>query len=301
MTTNNFNQGPMGHQSNPSKGYKIIIVVLAAVVLVVSGLFLMNINDLKEANKVLNDEKQSLKKELTLTVDHLNNMRTDNEEINRSLNLERIKADSLLKALRKEKTVSHSKIKRYEKQVSAIRKVMKKYISQIDSLNTVNKELSNENIQYRTALRKTALRADAAEEQSNELAAKLRQGAQISARDIELLVSRKPNGKMTKAKKAKNMRIDFSLSANVLATPGEKTVFCRVITPDGYPLAETVSSVFSYEGEQLAYTASRDVDYQNQDIMISLYYDCYDLVSGEYTVELYMDSVIIGVNKIILN
>ena len=46
---------------NPNKGYKIIIIALAVIVVVVSGLFLSNINDLKENGKFVKISAASLK------------------------------------------------------------------------------------------------------------------------------------------------------------------------------------------------------------------------------------------------
>ncbi len=279
---------------NPNKGYKIIIIILVVIVAIVSGLFLSNINDLKEANYILNDEKVALTEELTLAVVDLNEIQTENDSINQSLTIQKHKADSLLKALGSERRFSRAKIKRYEKEVGTLRTIMKRYIGQIDSLNTVNKKLSTANVKYRAELKMTSLRADAAEEQSQELTAKVRKGAKVNARDISMLLSRKANGSMTKAKRAKSMRVDFVVSANPIAIPGERAVYCRVITPEGYPLAESPTSLFDFEGDKLTYTAARDIDYQNDDLKISLYYDCSDLASGKYIIEVYMDSILIG-------
>lgn len=285
---------------NPTKGYKIIIVVLAVLVVVVSGLFLMNINELKEANLILNDEKISLTNELTIAVEDLNGLTTENAEINQSLDLQRLKADSLLTALTKEKGFSRSKIRRYEKELVSLRSVLKEHVEQINSLNAANTALTSKNAELNSDLKKTSLRADFAEEQAEELTAKVRKGSQISLRDIDLVVSKKPDGKSTKAKRAKSMKIDFGLSANSIAIPGEREVYCRVITPEGYPLAESQTSLFNFEGERLTFTATRTIDYQNEDLKISLYYDCKDLKAGEYTVEIFMDGDKIGSSKIAL-
>ena len=279
---------------NPNKGYKIIIIALAVIVVVVSGLFLSNINDLKDANLILNEEKVALTEDLELAVVDLNGIKTENDSINQSLTVQKLKADSLLKALSKEKNFSRAKIKKYTKELGTLRTIMKRYIGQIDSLNTVNKVLSNQNVKYRAELKVTSLRADAAEEQSQELTAKIRKGAKVNARDIEMILSRKPNGSATRAKRATSMKVDFIVSANPIALPGERAIYCRVITPEGYPLAESPTSLFDFEGDKLTYTAARDIDYQNEDLKISLFYDCVDLKDGKYIIEVYMDSVLIG-------
>ena len=288
------------NDSGNAKGYKIIIVILAIIVLVVSAFFFFNVRDLEKANGDLALEKAGLTSELTMTIDSLGKITTENEQIAGLLDVQKHKADSLLKALSKEKRFSRYKIKQYEEQLGTLRSVMQSYVYQIDSLNTANQILAEENIQYRSKLEMSSLRANSAEEQAQELTAKLRKGSFITARDIDMLVSRKPNGKMTKAKKARSMRIDFALSANAIATPGTRTVYCVVTTPEQFQLAESSSAMFEYEGSQRIYTASRDIDYQNSDLKVTLYYDCENLTAGEYVVELFMDSLNIGRRIIVI-
>lgn len=317
MSTSNFTAPSSGYSSKSSpkvtipsygqnndsgntKGYKIIIIILAVIVLVVSAFFFLNVRDLEKANGDLALEQVSLTNELSLTIDSLNNITTENKEISELLDIQKEEATSLLNQLNKERKFSRSKIKQYEEQLGTLRSVMQSYVYQIDSLNTANKVLAEENIQFRSKLEISTLRASSAEETSQELTAKLRKGSFITARDIEVLVSRKPNGKKTKAKRAKSMKIDFALSANAIATPGTRTIYCVVTSPEGYQLAESSTSLFEYEGSQMSYTASRDIDYQNSDLKVTLYYDCNDLISGEYSVALYMDSAIIGSTVVIL-
>lgn len=296
MDTNETNIG--NPPVNPNKGYKIIIIILAILVVIISALFYLNVSDLKESQALLNEEKIALTEDLSATVTELGNIKTENDSIGKSLDLQKHRGDSLLKALSREKEVSRATIRKYEKELGTLRSIMKKYIFQIDSLNQLNQALVSENLQVKTELKRTALRADAAEEQSQELTAQVRKGSQITARDISVLVSRKPNGSMVKIKNAKSMRIDFALSQNALAKPGERNVYARVITPDGYPLAESQSALFDFEGEKLSYTANRSIDYQNDNLKISLFYDCKDLIPGKYIVEIYMDGLLIGSNRI---
>jgi hypothetical protein len=68
------------------------------------------------------------------------------------------------------------------------------------------------------------------------------------------------------------LKVDFVLSANELANPGERTVYIRITSPDGY-LLTTDAATFDFEGSPTIYTASREVDYQNDDLDVGLYYN----------------------------
>ena len=111
-------------------------------------------------------------------------------------------ADSLLDKLQKERRLSYSKIRNYEKQMSYMRTVMEGYIRQIDSLDRINKKLVNENTTIRKMITTYKLRAETAEEKSQELSTKVRQGAVIRARDIRLLALSKSDREVSRASRA---------------------------------------------------------------------------------------------------
>ena len=105
-----------------------------------------------------------------------------------------------------------------------------------------------------------------AEEKAAELDNKVRVGAVIRARDITLAALNANSKPVSRVKNAARLRVDFVLTANELATPGEKTIYVRITSPDGYVLTTEAMPTFDFEGERLSYSAMREVDYQNQDL-----------------------------------
>ena len=51
---------------------------------------------------------------------------------------------------------------------------------------------------------------------------------------------------------------------------------------------------FSFNGESLGYSASREIDYQNEDTDVSIYYNGSGFVKGDYRVELFCDDALLG-------
>ena len=98
--------------------------------------------------------------------------------------------------------------------------------------------------------------------------------------------------------KAARLRVDFVLTANELATPGAKTVYVRITSPDGYVLTTEAMPTFDFEGERLSYSAMREVDYQNQDLEVGIYYNSTGFAAGAYTVQLFCDGRLIGTSQI---
>ena len=61
------------------------------------------------------------------------------------------------------------------------------------------------------------------------------------------------------------------------------------------------AATFEFEGERLTYTASRDVDYQNEDLAVGVYYnDGAGFTAGTYRVEVYADGRLAGQSDIVL-
>ena len=176
--------------------------------------------------------------------------------------------------------------------------ISKSYIRQIDSLNTLNKKLINENVTYRKEISSAKLRAEMAEEKAAELDNKVRVGAVIRARDIRLSALNANSKPVSRIKNAARLRVDFVLTANELATPGEKTVYVRITSPDGYVLTTEAMPTFDFEGERLSYSAMREVDYQNQDLEVGIYYNSTGFAAGAYTVQLFCDGRLIGTSQI---
>lgn len=287
-------------ENNSLKGYKILIIILAVILVALSALYFNNVNKLRKENAAMEIEGDTLQSRLKDIMFDFDNLKTENDTINKSLSIERQRADSLMDRLKKERNWNYAKVKKYEKELGTLRTIMRGYVRQIDSLNQINTKLSRENIAYRKELTTQKLRAETAEEQAQELSSKIRKGSIVKARDISLKALNSSDREVTRAKRATRLRVDFILSANELATPGERTVFVRIIGPDGYVLASSQRAMFDYEGEKLTFSASRDIDYQNQDLSVSVYYNGEGIVNGKYKVIIYMDGYLIGSTEVIL-
>ena len=199
-----------------------------------------------------------------------------------------------MEKLQNERNISRATIRRYEKEINTMRNIMRNYVRQIDSLNQLNRSLTQENVAYRQQVNDERVRAQAAEERATEVSNRVKVGSIVRARDIVLSALNTNDRVVPRASRAVRLRVDFILTANELATPGERNVYVRITGPDGYVLAGDVSSLFDYEGDKLTYSAVREIDYQNKDLEVGLYYNGEGITSGTYSVEIYMDGYMIG-------
>ena len=177
---------------------------------------------------------------------------------------------------------------------------MRGYLHQIDSLNTLNKKLIDENVSYRKEITTAQMRAEMAEEKAQELNNKVRQGSVINARGIRMVALNARSKEVSRIKNAERLRVDFTLTANALATSGEKTIYVRITSPDGYVLTTEAMPTFEFEGERLSYSAMREVDYQNQDLEVGIYYNSTGFAAGTYQIQLYCEGRLIGQTQVVM-
>lgn len=85
---------------------------------------------------------------------------------------------------------------------------------------------------------------------------------------------------------------------NSIAKAGTKDVFIRITRPDGNVIAYSQTDVFDFQGQQVVYSAKRQVEYENKDIDVCIYWDNNkQLILGEYTVDIFTDGNMIGTTK----
>ena len=89
--------------------------------------------------------------------------------------------------------------------------------------------------------------------------------------------------------------MDFTLSANELASPGNKALYVRITSPDGYVLTTEEMPTFEFEGERLSYSAMREVEYDNtKDLGVGIFYTSTGFTAGTYKIQIYCEGRLIG-------
>ena len=282
------------------RGYRIVIIILSVILVAISALYFSIHRQQMIDNELLQADRDSIQNDLGRLMNDYDNLQITNDSISRGLDIERERADSLMTRLKKERSWNLAKIKQYEKEVGTLRSIMKGYVRQIDSLNTLNKQLIKENVGYRKEISTAKLRAEMAEEKAAELDNKVKVGSVLRARDIRLAALNDRGNSVSRVKNASRLRVDFVLSANELATPGNRAIYVRITSPDGYVLTTEAMPTLEFEGVRLCYSALREVDYQNQDLEVGIFFNSSGFAAGTYTIELYSEGRLIGSNQIVM-
>ena len=278
------------------RGYRIVIIILAVILVALSVVYFNMHREQAAEYALLEEDRTKIQGDLDSLIVSFDDLKIQNDSIAASLE----EANEIMEQLKNERRLNYAKIRAYEKEVGTLRTVMQGYIRQIDSLNNINQKLTKENVSYKKQISTQKLRAEMAEERAAELNNKVRAGAVIRARSITLKALNNKSKEVTRVKMAARLYVDFALSANDLAEPGNRPVYVCITSPEGYLIANADAASFSFEGERKVYSAMREVDYDCSDLGVGIYVDGNGFTAGTYRVEIYVDGRLAGTNEIAL-
>lgn len=290
-------------QNKPRKrtsGFLVFIIIVLA--LAIGSLTFVYLQERKETEELtqykveLEHQKEELEEELKDMYVQYDSMKTENDSINKLLAAEQEKIEELLKI----QANNIYKIRLYKEELGTLREIMRSYIVQIDSLNTANQQLRTENLEVKTQLKVMEKTTKELEEERSDLSTKVEQASVLQAKNIVADGLNRRSREKDRVNRIEKLRVCFTLRENAIIEPGTKEVFMRIMRPDSVILTSGVN-LFEYQGEPMVYTASREVDYENQDVDICIYWDDDgQLIEGTYSVDLFAEGNLIGSSSFLL-
>ncbi len=287
-----------------------VYIGLIAVLLAVVGYMAYAINTKEKEIIYINqekgtvmDEREGLEVELEAMRMKYDTMTVTNStlEAERQANLEQITA------LQKKVKNRDYDVKKLQAEAETLRSIMKNYIHQIDSLNTLSKQLAMERDQQTE-------RADQAEAKGKELEGALtttqdmvNKGAVLTAGEFaNTPFFARNSGKEVetdKANKAEGIKSCFKVRKNAIAKPGTRKLYMSIVGPDGKVLSGKNAGTVTVDGVETAYTEIRDVDYQQNDVDVCIYYtggEGAKFAKGNYKINIYESGASIGSSSVVM-
>ena len=292
--------------SNSAKGKTVmfltaLIVVLTVVLAVVGYMFYAQHQESVEIQQQLNAEKDSIAENLKEIMYEYDVLETDNEALQAKLEEEQERATKLYDELKQVRQVSYAKIKEYQRELGTLRSIMRDMVKEIDSLNTLNQQLIAENIKVRQEYTISQKTVESLEQRTEKLSSAVERGSVVRARDVSVVTINERGREISRARNVDKIQTCFTLSENSIAKPGPRYVQIRILGPDGFILAKSNTDLFDFEGEKIVFSARREVDYQNKDVEMCIFYDNNgELIAGRYEVFLFMDGHAIGQGEFLL-
>ena len=288
-------------KKNRNTGLKTATIVLAAAAALLAGALGYITTQKNGLVRELEAEKADLTEQMVALQNDFANLSSDYETINSQLDTSREQVALLIDKLQKTEATNRAKIRQYEKELGTLRSIMRGYIVQIDSLNTLNKKLTAD----AAAARQEAAESRRANEQLtqkvDQLSGKMAAGSVLKARGLSLQAYNGSDRVSDRSSRVTYMIATLSLVENELAERGPVRVYVRVKDPNGLLLTNGNSTQFTAGGETLQATASREVDYEGNEVELSIYIkDVGEFVKGIYTVEAYTEKGLVGRSELLL-
>lgn len=210
------------------------------------------------------------------------------------------KVEKLLTELKTQKITSEKRIRQLKDEISSLKNIMRHYIEQIDSLKKENAGLKAENKEIKSQNRKLTSHVDEIQKKNEVLSERMTLAEKLNVTGLTLTPI-KGNGKPEKRiKKARQLKVSFTIPQNNSTPVGEKTIFLRITNPEGSLLGG--NGTFEFEGGNVEYTERKTIEYTGEEIPgITIFWNVNaTLTPGEYRVELFADNFRIASKTILI-
>jgi uncharacterized protein (UPF0335 family) len=295
-----------------NKNVKIIVYTAAGVLVALIALIIVLIVK-DNSNTVARNEAEARADSLAIANDQLiltnefNQLNADfnqyegqqiylkNDSLVQKYNAARMKVEGLLRELNAEKqshnkdmAASRAKIKKLEGEISTLKGIVRHYLEEIKRLGEENAGLKQEIAQVQQKNQQLSTQVTQATASNEQLTQTVKLAKKLNITGLSLNAYNKKGKKEKNITKARQLGVHFTVSPNNTAAAGMKTFYVRIISPEGSLLSGGGS--FTIDGQSVQATASRNLEYANEEMSASIYWDVNTtLTPGDYTVEVFCD------------
>ena len=280
---------------------KILIPIILIGLLLVAGIAYLSItlNNQKKENKAMQElaelDKKEMENEYQQFANQYSEMKSQisNDSIVAQLTAEQERTQRLLDELRNVKSTDAAEIARLKRELATVRKVLRSSVIEIDSLNRLNQNLTAENTQIKGQYAEATRQIEGLNNEKASLSEKVAIAAQLDATGISLQGKNKHGKTTNKISKCTALQLNFTISKNVTAGNGTKTVYVRITSPTGSLLSG--GGTFQYENKSLASSMQKTIEYGGQETPVTLFWNVNQaLMEGTYNVSIFADGNMIG-------
>lgn len=211
------------------------------------------------------------------------------------------KVEKLLAELKTQKITSQKRIKELKDEIATLRSLMRHYVEQIDSLNKENAGLRAENKEIKQKNRQLSNQVSETQKKNEVLSERMTLAEKLNVTGLQLTPIKSNGKEEKKLKKAKQLKVTFTIPQNNSTPVGEKTIYMRITNPEGSLLGGSGS--FEFEGASIPYTDRKTIEYTGEEIPgITIFWTITNtLTPGQYRVELFADNYRIASRQFTLN
>ena len=291
----------MEQNTKPStRNTKILIAIIVGLIVgigVAAYFIFSQKTQLEEMQQVNEISKQKLEDEYASIDTQYEGFKLSikNDSLFEQLSNEQAKVQRLREELRTVKATDKAEIGRLNNELSSLRKILKSYIVQIDSLNRANERLVQQNKEITNKYQETSKTLNKVSQERANLTEKVTRAAKLDATSINVTATNSKGKVQKKIKSIEQLVVSFTITKNITAEPGERTIFVRIMKPDDDILVKNRANTFSFENREIQYSMKRVIEYGGEEVPVTLYWKVEEyLMPGTYRVDLFADGSLIG-------
>ena len=274
-----------------------LIGILLIVTAVLIGFLVTRNSQVKEMQEQFIVDKQELEDEyeaISLQYEGFK-FSVQNDSLLYRLQNEQAKVLRLQEELRMTQASDKAEIKRLTDELATLRRILRSYIHQIDSLNTLNNELRAKNEQITDQYNRTNRTLQQVSQEREQLSEKVSLAAQLVATNINAKAVNDRGREQSRLSRSTQFVVTFTIARNITTEPGERTVYVRILTPDGTVLSKSSNDKFPFENSEIIFSMRRIVEYGGEEIPVTMYWDIEEfLMPGTYKAAIFADGHHIG-------
>ncbi|MBQ6962664.1 MAG: hypothetical protein IJP79_02995 [Paludibacteraceae bacterium] len=282
---------------------KIIITIIIAVAIAALGVLGVQFvrlsqenekqqEDLKAAEELLDMEKRQAQEDLLSMQAEINEfsaMNIGNDSLIAQIEEQKQKIQLLIDELNTVKATDAKKIQELKDELSVVRTVLYDYIRKVDSLNRVNSALRNENSQMKQQVEETTTKNEQLTKDKQQLTEVVTRAAMIDVDILSVETLNKRGNVTNRLGKIQRIAVNILIGKNVTTQAGYKTIYMRILSPS-HECLNKGNTKFKYEGNYIAYSMKKDIEYKGEKQQQILYYDVTEtLMPGTYKVDVFID------------
>lgn len=276
----------------------IAIISILALILAVAIIYIVTKNkQIVEMEQQFSIDKQELEDEYEAISMQYEGFKfsVKNDSLLYKLENEQAKVQRLQEQLRMTDSANKAEIKRLKDELATLRKILKSYVQQIDSLHRLNTELKAENKEITERFQQTNRTLSQVSEEKAQLSEKVTLASKLDATSIAIKAVNDRGKTQKRLSRSSQFVLSFTIAKNITAQPGERTIFVRIMSPDGGVLTKSSGGTFPYENGNLQYSIKRIVEYGGEETPVTMYWDIEEfLVAGTYKADIFADGNLIG-------
>lgn len=289
------------NQSSTSgnKTNRILIILLVLSLIMNFYQWRNKVQEVEQINMVVDSislSKDDVDRELAEALDELNSYKTKEiprldsllDSANTTIELQRARIEKLMKSEKNSASLN----KKLKAELEELKRLKEEYLEKIDALLVENNQLKQEKQQL----------TDQVTELNTNLEKTISTASVLKTEYVKVNAFKKrSNGKLVPtamAKRTNKLEVCFAVMDNKIAKAGDRDIYLRIVEPGGKTLGDRSAGSATFKlagsGEDVQFTASKKISYDNQRQDLCLFWEEADRVfsAGTYVVEVYVDGAL---------